>query len=217
MNLKRLFLIFTFLITFVCSFQQVNAAENYLRTITLEKNNSGYNIILGSDFVTKVSKKTPSENEMIIELKDIKSSDTVNAIYKGVTSIDGLVIENSSYDKLKIYITADGIKYSTVIMEPSNGTPAIVGAPVPMDKILWVVFVMALFTVVFKVARDLSEEDDKILIKKDIKDREIQLYRKYRNQMMMNSSIDSVHSLKMKKMLKKIDRKIDERLTSIIQ
>jgi hypothetical protein len=187
-----------------------------LRTITLEKNNSGFNIILGSDEVAKVSKKTPSENEMILEIKDVKSSDTVNAIYKGVTSIDGLVIENASHNKLKVYITAEGIKYSTVIMDPVNGSPAIVGESVPLDKILWVVCVLALFSVVFRVARDLSEEDDKILIKKDIKDREIQLYRKYRNQM-VNSQADSLQTLKMKKMLKKIDRKIDERLTSVIQ
>lgn len=217
MNLKRLFLIFTFLITFVFSIQQANAADNYLRTVTLEKGNTGYNIILGADKMAKVTKKTPSENEIIIEMKDIKSSETVNAVYKGTTSIDGLVIENSSYDRLKIYISADNIKYSTVIMDPADGTPLIVGESVPLDKILWIMCVLALFTVVFKVAKDLSEEDDKILIKKDIKDREIQLYRKYRSQMMVNPSIDASQSLKMRRMLKKIDRKIDERLTSVIQ
>jgi hypothetical protein len=217
MNLKRLFLIFTFLITFVFSIQQANAADNYLRTITLEKGNTGYNVILGTDTMAKVTKKTPSENEIIIEMKDIKSSETVNAVYKGTTSIDGLVIENSSYDRLKIYISADNIKYSTVIMETADGSAQIVGETVPLDKILWIVCVLALFSVVFKVAKDLSEEDDKILIKKDIKDREIQLYRKYRSQMMVNPSIDATQSLKMRRMLKKIDRKIDERLTSVIQ
>ena len=217
MNLKRLFLIFTFLITFVFSIQQAGAADNYLRTITLEKSNTGYNVILGSDSMAKVTKKSPSENELIIEMKDIKSSETVNAVYKGTTSIDGLVVENSSYDRLKIYISADNIKYSTVIMEPADGTASIVGEAMPLDKILWIICVMALFSVIFKVAKDLSEEDDKILIKKDIKDREIQLYRKYRSQMMVNPSIDATQSLKMRRMLKKIDRKIDERLTSVIQ
>lgn len=215
--MKRLFLIFTFLITFVFSIQQANAADNYLRTITLEKGSTGYNVILGADTMAKVSKKTPSENEIIIEMKDIKSSETVNAVYKGTTSIDGLVVENSSYDRLKIYISADNIKYSTVIMETADGTSQIVGETVPLDKILWIMCVLALFSVIFKVAKDLSEEDDKILIKKDIKDREIQLYRKYRSQMMVNPSIDATQSLKMRRMLKKIDRKIDERLTSVIQ
>lgn len=215
--MKRLFLIFTFLISFVCTFQPVNAADNFLHSITLEKNDSGFNVILGADSITKVVKKSPSENELIIEMKDIKSSDSVNAIYKGISTIDGLVVENSAYDKLKIYITADGIKYSTVIIEAANGTPAIVGEQLPLDKALWVLFVLTLFAVVFKVAKDLSEEDDKILIKKDIKDREIKLYRKYRSQMAINTSIDSTHSVRMRKMLKKIDRKIDERLTSVIK
>ena len=92
------------------------AAENSLHTITLEKNNSGYNIILGSDKVAKVVKKTPSENELIMELTGITSSETVNALYKGTNNIDRLVIENSAPNKLKVYITAENIKDSTVML-----------------------------------------------------------------------------------------------------
>lgn len=217
MKLKRLFLIFTFLISFIFTSANAYAAANYLHTITLEKSNTGYNVILDSDYVTKVVKKTPKTNELILELSDIKSSETVNAIYKGISNIDGLIIENSGSDKIKIYISAENIKDSTVIVDPKNGTATIVAESVPIDKILWIVCVLALFIVVFKVAKDISEEDDKIVIKKDIKDREIMLYRKYRNQMSMNPSINMKNSLKMRSMLKKIDRKIDERLTSVIK
>ena len=66
------------------------------------------------------------------------------------------------------------------------------------------------------VIRIATEEDDKILIKKDIKDREIELYRRYRNEMVTNPSIHNRQDMRMKRMLKKIDRKIDERLTSSI-
>lgn len=191
------------------------AAENSLHTITLEKNNSGYNIILGSDKVAKVVKKTPSENELIMELTGITSSETVNALYKGTNNIDRLVIENTAPNKLRIYVTAENIKDSTVMIEPLNGETTIVGETVPLDKILWVTFVLALFAVIFKISKDISEEDEKILIKKDIKDREIQLYRKYRNKMSINPVIDSHTDLRMRKILKKIDRKIDERLTSV--
>lgn len=211
--MKKIVLIFTFLITFAISNTTVLAAENSLHTITLEKNNSGYNIILGSDKVAKVIKKTPSDNELIMEISGVTSSETVNALYKGTNNIDRLVIENSAPNKLKIYITADNIKDSTVMIEPLNGETTIVGETIPIDKVLWIMFVLALFGVIFKISKDISEEDDKILIKKDIKDREIQLYRKYRNEMSMNSSIGST-DLRMRKMLKKIDRKIDERLTS---
>ena len=215
--MKRLFLIFTFLITFAISNMTAQAAENSLHTITLEKNNSGYNIILGSDKVAKVVKKTPSENELIMELTGITSSETVNALYKGTNNIDRLVIENSAPNKLKVYITAENIKDSTVMIEPLNGETTIVGESIPLDKVLWITFVLALFAVIFKISKDISEEDDKILIKKDIKDREIQLYRKYRSEMAIKPGIDSHTDIRMRKMLKKIDRKIDERLTSVIK
>ena len=111
---------------------------------------------------------------------------------------------------------AENIKNSTVIINPINGQSAIVGESLPVDKVLWIGFVMALLAVIVKVSKKLTEEDDRILIKKDIKDREIELYRRYRNEMVTNPSINNRQDMRMKRMLKKIDRKIDERLTSSI-
>ncbi|MBD5402808.1 hypothetical protein HDR58_08420 [bacterium] len=215
--MKKLFLIFGFLITFAFTSLAVKADSNYLHTITLEKNNSGYNIILGSDKTAKVTKKSPSENELILELNNITSSDTVNALYKGTNSIDSLVVENTAPNKIKIYITADNITNSTIMMDPVSGERAIVGESIPMEKVLWITFVLALFAVIFKVSKDISEEDDKILIKKDIKEREIELYRRYRNELISNPEINFQKDMRMRKMLKKIDRKIDERLTASLK
>ena len=167
--------------------------------------------------MAKVSKKTPSENELVLELNGITSSDTVNALYKGTNNIDSLVVENTAPNKLKIYISADNIKNTTVIMEPQNGTETIVGETIPLDKTLWVVFVMALFCVIFKISKDISEEDNRLLIRKDIKDREIEMYKRYRNELVTNPSIRPHQDIRMRKMLKKIDRKIDERLTASIK
>ncbi len=214
--MKRLILIFTFLITFVCTNLAANAANNHLHTITLEKNNTGYNIILGTDKLAKVTKKTPTDNEIELELKGITSSDTVNALYKGTNNIDGLVIENNGNNKLKIHIDAENIKNSTIMMEPIDGAPTIVGETVPVEKILWTIFVLSLFAVILKISKDISEEDEKVLIKKDIKDREIELYKKYRSEVLTNSLLDN-RDLKMRNIVKKIDRKIDERLTSVIK
>lgn len=213
--MKKLFLIFGFLITFMFTNSTVNA--NQLHTITLEKNTTGYNVILESDKIAKVTKKSPSENELILDIQGITSSDTVNALYKGTNNIDSLVVENTAPNKIKIYITAENIKNSSIIMEPANGESAIVGESVPLEKVLWVTFVLALFAIIFKVSKKMSEEDNKILIRKDIKDREIELYRKYRQEIDTNTSINSNKDLRMRKMMKKIDRKIDERLTSPIK
>ena len=89
--MKKIFLIFGFLIAFACTSLSVLANSNYLHTITLEKNNTGYNVLLSSDKMAKVTKKTPSENELVLELSGITSSDTVNALYKGTNNIDSLV------------------------------------------------------------------------------------------------------------------------------
>ncbi len=214
--MKKLFLIFTFLIAFGFTAIAAYAQGNILHTITLEKTNSGYNVILGTDKAAKVIKKAPADNQLELDLVGITSQDTVNAIYKGTTSIDGLVIENSNPHKLKIFITADNIKNSTLIIEPINGNPAIVGETVPLDRVLWTVFVLALFAVIFKISKDISEEDDKLLIKKDIKDREIELYRKYRDEVLAHQQMN-MPDMKMQRVMKKIDRKIDERLTSGIK
>lgn len=214
--MKKGFILFGFLITFILSGLAAFASGNYLHTITLEKSNTGYNVILGSDSMAKVMKKTPSDNELVLELSGITSSDTVNALYKGTNSIDGLVVENIDSNKLKITVNAENIKNSTVIINPINGQSAIVGESLPVDKVLWIGFVMALLAVIVKVSKKLTEEDDRILIKKDIKNREIELYRRYRNEMVTNPSINNRQDMRMKRMLKKIDRKIDERLTSSI-
>lgn len=215
-KLKKLFFIFTFLIVFMSADMAAHAAGNYLHTITLEKNDTAYNIILGTDRVAQVTKKSPSDNRLILELKAVSSDETVNAVYKGSNNIDGLVIENAGTNKLRIHITADNIKNSTIMIEPINGVTTIVGENLPIDKIIWVIFVMALFCVIFKFSKDIAEEDDKLHIKKDIKDREIEMYKKYRNEFNLSPEIIG-KDVRMKKIMKKIDRKIDERLTSSIR
>lgn len=215
--MKKIISIFTFLLVFLFSSNLANAVENNLHTITLEKNNAGYNIILGSDRVAKVSKKAPSDNELIMTLYGVSSSETVNALYKGTNNINSLIIENSAPNKLKVYIKAENIKASTIMIEPIIGETTIVAESFPLDKLLWVMFVLTLFAVIFKVSKAISEEEDKIFIKKDIKDREIELYRKYKNNSFTVSDLSSNSDFRMKKMIKKIDRRIDERLTSSIR
>ena len=211
--MKKLFFIFVFLISTALT---VSASSNYLHTITLEKNNTGYNIILDSDRLAKVHKSVSSQNELVLELSGITSADTVNALYKGTTAIDNLVVENSAPNKLKLTISAPNISNSSVIMTFADGTSAIAGESFPIDKALWIGFVLAAFVVIFNVSKGISEENSKILIKQDIKDREIEMYRKYRRAL-DKLSMQSMKEMRMKNMLKKIDRKIDERLMSSIK
>ena len=214
--MKNLLKIFAIFVAFALTHTSTVAAENLLHSITLEKNNSGYNVILDTDMLAKVTKKTPSNDELILDLKGVTSSETVNAIYKGTNDIGGLIIENSSPNKLRIIINALNIKDSTIMGVNPDGTVSIVAETIPVDKILWMVFVMSLFVVIRRISKSIAEEDDKIIIKKDIKEREIQMYRKYKSALSGFQSfpnrMSSVNNLQ-----KKIDRKINDRLTAMIK
>jgi len=209
--MKKIFLIFTFLIAF--TMMTVHASTNYLHTITLEKNNTSYNVILDTDSNAKVTRRVKSPNEIVLELSGITSSDTVNALYKGANDIDNLVIENSAPNKMKIYISAPNINSSSIIVLPKNGEGVLSAESFPVSKVVWAVVVLAVFGVIFRRAKKHSEYDNSILIKRDIKDREIEMYRKYRRAMDVDKSMNSVNKMRMNNMLKKIDRKIDERLS----
>ena len=215
--MKKIFLmIFTFLIAFGFSSVSARASSNYLHTITLEKNNTGYNVLLDADKSVKVSKTTPSDKELILELNGITSAEGVNALYRGINNIEGLVVENTAPNKVKVYITADNISNSTIFMNTANGDQMIIGENIPTDKLLWVAFAIAILAVVFKMSKKIAEED-RSLIKRSIKDREIELYRHYQAQMAATPTIHPYQDIRMKKMLKKIDRKIDERLSMSIK
>ena len=215
--MKKILIIFTFLVTLILSSTSVFAESNFLHTITLEKNDTGYNVILGSDKMTKVTKKTPENNELILELSGISSAESVNALYKGTNSIDGLVIETPKRNKLRIHVTANDISNSTVIVEPIHGEPAIVGESVPLDKILWVLFVLSLVSVIAKFSKHITEVEEKISIRRDIKNREIQMYKKYRRDISINPTLRQNEDARLRTLVKKIDRKIDERLISNIK
>ena len=215
-KMKKLFLIFGLLSVFILSGLAVHAKTNYLHSITLEKNNGGYNIILKSDDFTKVIRRVTSENELVLELTGIKSSDTVNALYKGTNDVDNLIIENNSPNKLKIYITAPNIANSSVFIEPEGGKSALTGEDFPYKKAIWAVFALIIFAGICKRSVKRSIADNNILIKKDIKDREIEMYRRYRkNFEEENSKVNN--AARMRTVLKNIDRKIDERLMTSIK
>lgn len=210
--MKKIILILGFLITFLVSGLSVSAKTNQLHTITIENNGQGYNIILDADNIPKVTKKIVSDGELILKLSGITSADTVNALYKGTEHVDNLVIENAGLNNLNIYINAPNIKSSSVMIQPQNGQKTLVGESFPADKAVWSVFVLIVLATVAKRSIKKTNEDNNILIKRDIKDREIALYKQYRRSLDEGINIQP-KDIKMKNMLKKIDRKIDERLS----
>lgn len=210
--MKNIFLILGLIVIFVISGLSVGAKTNLLHSITVEKGSGNYNIVLDTDNITKVVRKVESRNELVLELSGITSSDTVNALYKGSAVIDNLVIENSGFNKLKIYITAPDIESANIVLQPVSGEVLYQNNSLSSGSIVLIVFLTGLLSLFIKHIMSSKKEDNRTIVKRDIKEREIELYRQYKNSLDIPVSLQS-KDVRMKKVLKKIDRKIDERLS----
>ena len=95
-----------------------------------------------------------------------------------------------------------------------NGENNMVSEEYPLNKTLWSIFVLLVFGVIFSACKKEVIEENKVGIRKDIKEREIALYRQYRKNFEENPNINQ-ENMKMRSMIKKIDRKIGERLSNM--
>ena len=160
-----------------------SASENYLRTVVVEGTDDGYNIILKTDDLPEVKKTVKGSDNITLDVKGITTSSSVNAIYKSTASVNGLIVENVADDELKIYIQAKDIAKATIMAQTSSGEPVILSERFPVEKVLWSIAVLGILAMVVKSAKAITDYENSIVIKKDIKDREIELYRNFQKEL----------------------------------
>lgn len=175
--MKRIFLILGIMFLGMC----VNANE--LHTIIVEGTYDGYNVILKSDEVPNVHKKIKNADNIVLDIKGVTPSASVNAIYRSSAEINGLVVENISNNELKIYINAKGIAGATIFADTPNAPSVLLSDRFPIEKVLWTILVMLILTGLYKSAKALTEYESSIVIKRDIKDREIELYKNFQREL----------------------------------
>lgn len=103
--LKILLLMFGIL----CINNKVFASDNVLQAIQVNGVKDSYNIILKSDDVAELKKTIQAPNKMVLNLKGIRASKTINTIYNNTSSVDSVVVEPIGDDSLKILIQADNV------------------------------------------------------------------------------------------------------------
>jgi len=184
--LKRLILLFTFLFIGLTA----NASDNFLHTIVLEGTDDGYNIVLKTDSLPEVAKKAKGSDNLILNVKGITTSKAVNAIYKSTTDVNSLVIENIADNELKVYIQAKDISKATVMAQIGNTTPTILSERFPVEKVLWSIAVLGILVMLAKSAKAITDYENSIVIKKDIKDREVELYRSFQRELASTPNIN---------------------------
>lgn len=83
------------------------ASDNVLQAIQIDGTKDSYNIILKSDDIADVRKTVQAPNKMILNLKGIRASKTINTIYNNTSNVDSVVVEPTNDDSVKIMIQAD--------------------------------------------------------------------------------------------------------------
>ena len=82
--MKRVLLLCSIIFSTLATF----ASENVLQSIEIEPVKDTYNIVLVSDKAVDVKKTIQGSNKIVLTMKDIRASKTLNTIYNNVCEVD---------------------------------------------------------------------------------------------------------------------------------
>lgn len=95
------------LIAVSCINIKAYASDNVLQAIQIDGAKDSYNIILKSDDTAELKKTIQAPNKMMLNLKGIRASKTINTIYNNTSNVDSVVVEPTGEDSVKILVQAD--------------------------------------------------------------------------------------------------------------
>ena len=93
---------------------------NILNSIQIDSLNDTYSIVLNSDKALDVKRTNQSPDNMILTLKNIKPSKSLNTIYKNAAEVDSIMVEPVGENNLNVIIKAKNISNSAVSTEASE-------------------------------------------------------------------------------------------------
>src|SRR5574344_1599163 len=108
-----------FLVLLISLFTAIsaNAADNVLQSVQIEPLNDSYNIVLVAVNAVSVKKTIQSPNRIILSLKGIRASKTLNTVYRNVSNIDNVVVEPVGLDGLSIMLQGANASNSAVTFD----------------------------------------------------------------------------------------------------
>lgn len=113
-SIKKIFILFAIAIAFCMVGSMSFASDNVLQAIQVNGVNDTYNIVLKSDDVAEMQKTIQAPNKMMITLKGIRASKTINTIYNNTSTVDSVVVEPMGDDAVKILIQAVNVSNAQV-------------------------------------------------------------------------------------------------------
>ncbi len=203
---KILLTILTILLT---AYSSVFAADNFLNTVILEGTGNGYNIILRSDAVASVKRTVENSNKIVLDIKGLTSADNISTIYKNTSAANGVIVENINNNMIRIYVQGKDISKANIIFDTPASAPVVVGDKVSNNAICWSIFAGIILCFIFAKSREIKVDPRakaKEAVQKNMREREIAMYKNYRKELLTIPSIDyKVTNPRMKRAIRRAD------------
>jgi hypothetical protein len=182
--LKRLFTIL-----FLFAGLSVSASDNFLNSIVISKADGNTSVILRSDEVAKIKREVESNDEIVLTLKNMKQSSGLDTLYKNISDVNGMIIQNSGSD-LKIFIDAPDISKANIVFETPDSAPIVASDNKSESKFVWSIISIALLLLVMRSAKNISVDKPQKDINEIIKEREKELYKNFQKEVATLPSIN---------------------------
>ena len=206
--MKKLILsTFTFMVVVVAP---SSAVDNYLNSVILEGTGSGsYNIILRSDAIAMAKKTVESPDKISLSIRGITASDDIATIYRNTSAADGVIVENVGSNEVKVQVHGENISKANIIFESPASAPVVVTDGVSHKALAWSIVALLVLCVIFAKSRNIKvDSNEKIIaaVQKNVRDREIAMYKNYRKEFLHHPRIDSkITSPRMKQVIRRAD------------
>lgn len=203
--MKKLFLILAILfLTIGTAF----AGDNFLNTVILEGTENGYNIILRSDNLAGVKRIPSGKDKLTLEIKGLTASNTLSTLYRNTSDANSVIVENSG-SNVKIHINAKNAANSNIIFDTPASSPIVVSDTISKNMLLWSILAFVIISGIFLMSKSIKDdphEDIAKALRKDLKDRELEMYRNYRKELLTIPSIDyKIKNQRVQKIIRRAD------------
>ena len=118
----------------LCTCLNAVASDNVLQAIQIDGVKDSYNIILKSDDIAEFQKTVQAPNKIILDLKGIRASKTINTIYNNTSSVDSVVVEPAGKDSIKILIQAANVGVANVYFDSLKTPLGLLGTAPKQEK-----------------------------------------------------------------------------------
>lgn len=204
--MKKLILIITvFLVTMTAAF----AGDNFLNTVILEGAENGYNVILRSDSIASVKKIAEGENRLTLDIKGITSAGNLSTLYRNTSNANSVIVENSGSNSVKIHINAKNAVHSNIIFDTPASSPVVVSDTLSRNTLLWSILAFVALSSIFFMTKNIKDDphaDIAEALQKNMRDREIEMYKNYRKELLTIPSIDyKVKNPRVKEAIRRAD------------